>query len=201
MGSAELLKSGLVRPEDVPRFTERIYQEAHHLVSMVNDIIRLSQLDELKEPMPSEDIDLAWLAREVAGSLTEIARERGVSIAVHGEPVHVQSIRRLLWEIVYNLCDNAVKYNRPGGRVDITVSDKDGIVELIVADTGVGIPKEDQSRVFERFYRVDKSHSRDTGGTGLGLSIVKHAVQHLGLTIGLESSLGKGTVFKVRFPS
>lgn len=201
MGSAELLKSGLVRPEDVPRFTKRIYKEARHLIGMVDDIIRLSELDELKGPVPSEDIDLTRLAREAADSLTEIARERGISITVHGEPVHVRSVRRLLWEIVYNLCDNAVKYNQPGGNVNITVSEREGIVEMTVADTGIGIPKEDQSRVFERFYRVDKSHSRDTGGTGLGLSIVKHAAQHLGLTVGLESSPGKGTTVSIRFPS
>jgi two-component system phosphate regulon sensor histidine kinase PhoR len=200
IGSAELLKSGLVKSEDAPRFTERIYNEARHLVNMVDDIIRLSQLDELKGELPKEDIDLTALAGEVAGRLSDIARERGVSIAVRGTSVHVQSVHRLLWEIVYNLCDNAVKYNRTGGAVDITVSDREGSVELTVSDTGIGIPREDQSRVFERFYRVDKSHSRDTGGTGLGLSIVKHAAQYLGLTIRLKSVLGEGTEISVLFP-
>jgi two-component system phosphate regulon sensor histidine kinase PhoR len=200
IGSAELLKSGLVKPEDTPRFTERIYTEARHLVNMVEDIIRLSQLDELKGELPQEDMDLTALAREVADRLSVIAKERCVSVTVHGAPVHVQSVKRLLTEIIYNLCDNAVKYNRSGGSVDITVIETSGIVELTVADTGIGIPREDRNRIFERFYRVDKSHSRDTGGTGLGLSIVKHAAQYLGLSVEIESTLGHGTTFSIRFP-
>jgi two-component system phosphate regulon sensor histidine kinase PhoR len=199
MGSAELMKNGLVKPEDIPRFTQRIYDESHHLVEMIEDIIRLSQLDELREELPKEEIDLTALAGEVAEHLSELARERNVSIRVDGGEVLVMGVRRLIWEIVYNLCDNAVKYNRIGGKVDITVAYGSNGAALTVADTGIGIPKEDQSRVFERFYRVDKSHSRESGGTGLGLSIVKHAAQYLGAAIELNSIVGKGTTVTVRF--
>jgi two-component system phosphate regulon sensor histidine kinase PhoR len=200
MGSAELIANGLVRPEDTRRFMERIYQEARRLVEMVDDIIRLSQLDEMKGEMPWEAVDLTALVREVAEQLSDAARSREVAIQVRGGPARVQGVYRLVWEIVYNLCDNAVKYNRKGGRVDITVKADLAGVELTVADTGIGIPREDQGRVFERFYRVDKSHSRDTGGTGLGLSIVKHAAQHLGAAVSLSSEENKGTVISVRFP-
>ncbi len=158
------------------------------------------ELGAVAVPHGGDVFELTGLAREVAEQLSGAAEESRVGIRVSGGAVHVQSVRRLLWEIVYNLCDNAVKYNRSGGRVDITVSDREGTAELTVSDTGIGIPKEDRNRVFERFYRVDKSHSKSTGGTGLGLSIVKHAAQYLGLTVRLESTLGEGTAISVRFP-
>jgi two-component system phosphate regulon sensor histidine kinase PhoR len=199
MGSAELMKNGLVKQEDILRFTERIYNESHHLVEMIDDIIRLSQLDELKGELPKEEIDLTALAGDVAEHLSDLAGEREVSIQVRGGAVNIMSVRRLVWEIVYNLCDNAIKYNRSGGKIDVTVANDSGGASLIIADTGIGIPKEDQGRVFERFYRVDKSHSRESGGTGLGLSIVKHAAQYLGAALELKSTEGKGTTVTVRF--
>ena len=200
MGSAELLQDGLVRPEDRDRFLGRIRSEAARLVQLVQDVIDLSRLDEGEE-FPREDADLMAMAREVAASLADEAERRKVALTVSGEGGTVRGVRRLLWEIIWNLAENAVKYSRPeGGRADIGVSTlPDGRVRLTVSDDGVGIPPEAQSRVFERFYRVDKSHSRETGGTGLGLSIVKHAAQYHGAEVELESEPGKGTTISVTF--
>ncbi|MGN0985271.1 MAG: ATP-binding protein [Candidatus Enterenecus sp.] len=199
IGSAELLENGLVKEEDVPRFVGHIRQEAARLVTLVEDIIRLSQLDEGDE-MPREDVELLALAGEAAASLEEAARAAGVTIAVEGEETHVSGVRRLLSEVICNLCDNAVKYNVPGGSVTVTVSGDETSAVLSVKDTGIGIPPEHQGRVFERFYRVDKSHSKASGGTGLGLSIVKHAVQYHGGTLELQSQEGRGTTVTVRLP-
>lgn len=201
MGSAELLKNRMVKPADIPGFVDRIYSEACRLVALIDDIIRLSRLDEQDGELPLEDVDLIALAQDVAEQLNEQARERSVTVEVHGADVVYRGVRQLLWEIIYNLCDNAVKYNRRGGRVDITVSAGPEGAAVTVADTGIGIPKEDQGRIFERFYRVDKSHSKEVAGTGLGLSIVKHAAQYLGATIALESAEGRGTTISVKFPS
>ena len=199
MGSAELMENGLVRPEDLPRFTGRIRMEAARLVTLIEDIIRLSQLDEGGE-MPREDVDLLEIANEAAGALCDAAAAKHVRLSVSGGPVMVNGVRRLLYEIVYNLCDNAVKYNIEGGFVEISVANGDSGAILFVKDTGIGIPQEHQSRVFERFYRVDKSHSKTTGGTGLGLSIVKHAIiVHHG-QIRLESAAGHGTTVTVALP-
>ena len=200
MGSAELLQDGLVRPEDRDRFLGRIRSEAARLVQLVQDVIDLSRLDEGEE-FPREDADLRARAREVAASLADEAERRKVALTVSGEGGTVRGVRRLLWEIIWNLAENAVKYSRPeGGRADIGVSTlPDGRVRLTVSDDGVGIPPEAQSRVFERFYRVDKSHSRETGGTGLGLSIVKHAAQYHGAEVELESEPGRGTTISVTF--
>ena len=200
MGSAELLQDGLVRPEDRDRFLGRIRSEAARLVQLVQDVIDLSRLDEGEE-FPREDADLMAMAREVAASLADEAERRKVALTVSGEGGTVRGVRRLLWEIIWNLAENAVKYSRPeGGRADISVNTlPDGRVRLTVSDDGVGIPPEAQSRVFERFYRVDKSHSRETGGTGLGLSIVKHAAQYHGAEVELESEPGKGTTISVTF--
>ena len=200
MGSAELLQDGLVRPEDRDRFLGRIRSEAARLVQLVQDVIDLSRLDEGEE-FPREDADLMAMAREVAASLADEAERRKVALTVSGEGGTVRGVRRLLWEIIWNLAENAVKYSRPeGGRADIGVSTlPDGRVRLTVSDDGVGIPPEAQNRVFERFYRVDKSHSRETGGTGLGLSIVKHAAQYHGAEVELESEPGKGTTISVTF--
>ena len=199
MGSAELIENGLVKQEDMPRFVGHIRTEAARLVTLIEDIIRLSQLDEGGE-LPFEPVDLKKLAEEASASLASAAAEKQVTIRVHGDDRQITTVRRLASEIIYNLCDNAVKYNREGGSVDVTI---DGIAHsavVTVQDTGIGIPPEHQSRVFERFYRVDKSHSRQSGGTGLGLSIVKHAVQYLGGRIELESQPGKGTTMRVHFP-
>ena len=199
IGSAELLENGLVKQEDVPRFIGHIRSEAQRLVTLIGDIIRLSQLDE-GEPMPAEPVELLALAREAAESLQSAAAARNVTITVEGEPVALTGVRRLLYEIVFNLCDNAIKYNTDGGRVQVTVTKENETAAVTVRDTGIGIPPDQQDRVFERFYRVDKSHSKASGGTGLGLSIVKHAVQYHHGTIHLQSEVGKGTEIRVTFP-
>ena len=199
MGSAELIENGLVKQEDMPRFVGHIRTEAARLVTLIEDIIRLSQLDEGGE-LPFEPVDLKKLAEEASASLASAAAEKQVTIRVHGDDRQITTVRRLASEIIYNLCDNAVKYNREGGSVDVTIGGTAHGAVVTVQDTGIGIPPEHQSRVFERFYRVDKSHSRQSGGTGLGLSIVKHAVQYLGGRIELESQPGKGTTMRVHFP-
>ena len=199
IGSAELLENGLVKQEDVPRFIGHIRSEAQRLVTLIGDIIRLSQLDE-GEPMPAEPVELLALAREAAESLQSAAAARNVAITVEGEPVELTGVRRLLYEIVFNLCDNAIKYNTDGGRVQVTVTKENETAAVTVRDTGIGIPPDQQDRVFERFYRVDKSHSKASGGTGLGLSIVKHAVQYHHGAIHLQSEVGKGTEIRVTFP-
>lgn len=200
IGSAELLENGMVKQEDVPRFVGHIRAEAQRLVTLIGDIIRLSQLDE-GEPMPTEPVELLVVAREVAENLRSAAETRNVTVEVTGTPATVSGVRRLLYEIVLNLCDNAIKYNTEGGRVEVEVAQDGGTAAVTVRDTGIGIPPEHQSRVFERFYRVDKSHSKASGGTGLGLSIVKHAVQYHHGVIQLKSEVGKGTEIRVTFPA
>ena len=199
IGSAELLENGMVKQEDVPRFVGHIRAEAQRLVTLIGDIIRLSQLDE-GEPMPTEPVELLAVAQEAAENLQGAAAARDVTVTVEGEPVEIPGVKRLLYEIVYNLCDNAIKYNVAGGSVRLTVARCGTEAAVTVADTGIGIPADQQSRVFERFYRVDKSHSKASGGTGLGLSIVKHAVQYHHGTIHLQSEVGKGTEIRVTFP-
>ncbi len=199
IGSAELIENGFVKPEDMPRFIGHIRREAARLVTLIEDIIRLSQLDEGVD-LPHEDTDIHALAEEAVGTLSESAKAKNVTLEVHGGGTMVYGVRRLLYEIVYNLCDNAIRYNKDGGRVDITTLTDDDGVKLIVKDTGIGIPPEHQGRIFERFYRVDKSHSKQSGGTGLGLSIVKHAAQYHGAEIDLESVPGEGSTFTVKFP-
>ena len=200
IGSAELIENGMVKPDDLPRFVGHIHAEAARLVTLIDDIIRLSQLDE-GDAMPTESVDLLAVSQEAAENLQDAAAVRGVTVGVTGQPAVIPGVRRLIYEIVYNLCDNAIKYNRDGGRVDVTVAaDADGS-SITVADTGIGIAPEHQGRVFERFYRVDKSHSKASGGTGLGLSIVKHAVQYHHGRIELESTPGTGTTIRVVFPN
>jgi len=200
IGSAELIGSGMVKPEDLPRFVGHIHDEASRLVTLIDDIIRLSQLDEGGE-LPTEEVDLLALSRETAESLRPAAEKKHVTLEVSGESAPVMGVRRLLYEIVYNLCDNAIKYNVEGGSVRVETVCGAETVQLTVSDTGIGIAPDQQERVFERFYRVDKSHSKASGGTGLGLSIVKHAVQlHRG-TIALQSEPGKGTCIRVCFPA
>ncbi len=200
IGSAELIENGMVKPDDLPRFVGHIHAEAVRLVTLIDDIIRLSQLDE-GDAMPTEPVDLLAVSQEAAENLRDAAAARGVTVGVTGQPAVIPGVRRLIYEIVYNLCDNAIKYNRDGGRVDVTVAaDADGS-SITVADTGIGIAPEHQGRVFERFYRVDKSHSKASGGTGLGLSIVKHAVQYHHGRIELESTPGTGTTIRVVFPN
>ena len=200
IGSAELIENGMVKPEDLPRFVGHIHAEAARLVTLIDDIIRLSQLDE-GDAMPTEPVDLLAVSQEAAENLHDAAAARNVTVSVTGQPAVLPGVRRLIYEIVYNLCDNAIKYNRDGGRVDVTVAADAGGSSITVADTGIGIAPEHQSRVFERFYRVDKSHSKASGGTGLGLSIVKHAVQYHHGRIELESTPGAGTTIRVVFPN
>lgn len=200
IGSAELIENGMVKPEDLPRFVGHIHAEAARLVTLIDDIIRLSQLDE-GAAMPTEPVDLLAVSQEAAENLHDAAAARGVTVGVTGQPSVLPGVRRLIYEIVYNLCDNAIKYNRDGGRVDVTVAADAGGSSITVADTGIGIAPEHQGRVFERFYRVDKSHSKASGGTGLGLSIVKHAVQYHHGRIELESTPGTGTTIRVVFPN
>ena len=199
IGSAELLENGMVKQEDVPRFVGHIRKEAQRLVTLIGDIIRLSQLDEGDE-MPREAVDLLALSQEAANDLQAAAGQKNVSVSVEGESARVSGVRRLLYEVIYNLCDNAIKYNVEGGSVKVTAGEKDGKAFVSVADTGIGIAPEHQSRIFERFYRVDKSHSKASGGTGLGLSIVKHAVQYHHGTVELKSEEGKGTTISVLLP-
>ena len=196
IGSAELLENGMVKQEDVPRFVGHIRKEAQRLVTLIGDIIRLSQLDEGDE-MPRETVDLLTLSQEAADDLKTAAAEKHIAIAVEGRSETIGGVRRLLYEVIYNLCDNAIKYNVEGGSVTMSVGERDGKVFVSVADTGIGIAPEHQSRIFERFYRVDKSHSKASGGTGLGLSIVKHAVQYHHGTVELQSEEGKGTTIRI----
>jgi len=194
IGSAELLESGMVKTEDTPRFVGHIRKEAARLVNLIEDIIRLSQLDEGVQ-LPAEQVDMLQLAEDVKEILTPSAAEKNVKINVTGNGFAINGVRRMLQEIIYNLCDNAIKYNIPGGSVTIHAENN----RLVVSDTGIGIPAEHKDRIFERFYRVDKSHSKASGGTGLGLSIVKHAVAYHKAEIGLESTPGKGTTITVLF--
>ena len=200
IGSAELIENGMVKPDDLPRFVGHIHAEAARLVTLIDDIIRLSQLDE-GDAMPTEAVDLLAVSQEAAENLHDAAAARDVTLSVTGRPVVMPGVRRLIYEIVYNLCDNAIKYNVDGGRVDIAVASGTDGSSITVADTGIGIAPEHQGRVFERFYRVDKSHSKASGGTGLGLSIVKHAVQYHHGRIELESTPGAGTTIRVVFPN
>ena len=199
-GIAEIIQGGMVKPEDIRDFAGDIYQEARRLIALVEDILRLSQLDEGAESLEREPVELLSLSQEVARRLEATAQGAGVVVEVRGTPVQVQGVRRVLDEMVYNLCENAIKYNRTGGRVTLTVGQGAEGPEVTVADTGIGIPPEDQSRVFERFYRVDKSHSKEIGGTGLGLSIVKHGALLHSAQIYLNSQVGRGTSIRLSFP-
>ncbi len=200
-GCAELLSNGMVKPGDVPEFSHRIYSESQRLISLVEDIIGLSRLDEGAEDMQRTNVDLHKLAETAIDSLSNAAKEAGVTLELCGDGAEVYGIPQLLGTIVYNLCDNAIKYNRRGGSVTVTTENGAGGVTLTVSDTGIGIPKDQQDRIFERFYRVDKSHSKDVGGTGLGLSIVKHAALLHNATVSVDSTPGAGTTFTVFFPS
>lgn len=196
-GYAELIEQGMVRQEDLSGFAGRIRGESARLAALVEDIIHLSELDEMKEDSPKEDTDLLEIAEEARKSLALTAENRGVTLTVQGEPVVIRGIRQVLYEMVRNLMDNGIKYNKEGGSVKVTVGKDRDHAFIRTADNGIGIPDADIERIFERFYRVDKSHSRATGGTGLGLSIVKHAVQLHDGRIVVESKQGKGTIFTI----
>ena len=198
-GYSELMKCGMTRPEDVQPFAQRIYNETQRLIRLVEDIINLSHLDE-GGGYEQTELDLYDTAREVVDSLTDVAAEKQVALTLEGSSQTVRGAGALVRGIIYNLCDNAIKYNRPKGTVTVSVTKEEDGPVLTVADTGIGIPEEEQDRVFERFYRVDKSRSKEVGGTGLGLSIVKHSALVLGAKIDLDSRPGQGTTIRIHFP-
>lgn len=199
-GFAEIIQNGIVKPEDVPKFAGNIFKESQRLISLVNDIIKLSQLDEGIMPYEPEILSLKEIAKEVVARLQEPAKKKSVHLEVEGTDEKIKGVRPVLEEIVYNLCDNGIKYNKENGSVKISIERKPEGVTLSVIDTGIGIPVSSQNRIFERFYRVDKSHSKEIGGTGLGLSIVKHGAAYLGATIKLESIVDVGTSITLLFP-
>jgi len=198
-GISDMLRSGMVKAEDISRFAETIHKESGRMITLVEDTIRLSQLDEDSIPYEKEDVDLYAAAAEILSRLRPAAECRSITLSLAGESHTVYGVRTILWEIVSNLCDNAVKYNRDGGSVSVCVTEEAGRCALIVADTGIGIPREHLDRVCERFYRVDKSHSRAIGGTGLGLSIVKHGAAYLGGEMKITSVPDEGTTVKILF--
>ena len=200
-GIAEIIRNGIVRSEDIPHFAGKIYDESQRLITLIGDIIKLSRLDENQVPMERESVDLLETARDVVQQLASVARKNGVTLVTNGSHGVVNGVRQVLGEMVYNLCENAVKYNRPGGRVWVDVRQAADHVELCVKDTGIGIPAAEQGRIFERFYRVDKSHSKAVGGTGLGLSIVKHGAALHHATIHVDSEPGEGTAITLTFPA
>ena len=194
LSSAQLLQSGLVKQEDIQKFTGYICSETERLLQLISDIIRLSQLDEGGE-YPKENVNLYQVCSQVLQTLIPAADQRNITVELHGDETEITGIRQLAYELIYNLCDNAIRYNKDNGKVVVTVKGR----SVIVQDTGIGIPKEHHARIFERFYRVDKSHSRETGGTGLGLSIAKHAAQRLNAKISLESAPDAGTTVTMSF--
>lgn len=198
-GYAEIMKDGLVRPEDMKTFSERIYNEASRLITLVEDIMKLSKLDEGAVELEKEEVDFYMLTREICSRLAPQAEKRHVRVEVTGEPVHYLGVRQVLDEMLYNMIENAIKYNKEGGLVSVWVGNTLQGIKIIVRDTGIGIPKEEQERIFERFYRVDKSHSKATGGTGLGLSIVKHGALMHGAKIDVDSEVNKGTKMELIF--
>ena len=200
VGYAEIMKNGMVDPKTVPEFAGRIYDESGRLIKLIEDIINLSILDEGDINAQKESISLHEMAEEIAEQLEPSAKEKNISFSVYGDGSRISGVRRIIYEIVYNLMENAVKYNVENGKVKVTVESDDETVSLTVSDTGIGIPAEQQDKVFERFYRVDKSHSKETGGTGLGLSIVKHGALFHHAKVSMKSKLGEGTEITVVFP-
>lgn len=201
-GYAEIISRNMVKKEDIPEFADRIYKEATRMTTLIEDIIKLSRLDEQSDMMPFEAVDLNRVTEEVVDSLQTVARQRKITITVDGDVPTINGVRQIIYEMIYNLCDNAVKYNRDGGSVHILMepSPKEGYsVRWSVWDTGIGVPEEEQERIFERFYRVDKSHSRETGGTGLGLAIVKHGANLHQALLTVDSKLGEGTCIAIEF--
>ena len=199
-GFAEIMQGGLVKNEDIPKFAGRIYKESQRLLQLVEDVIQISQLDEEKTSYVWEPVDVYQVCKNAFESLKEKAKRLNVHLYVCGERMKMEAVRTLLEEAIYNVCDNAIKYNRNDGSVSVFLTQTAQEIQIVVKDTGVGIPKEDQNRVFERFYRVDKSHSKEIGGTGLGLSIVKHAVGALKGSVILRSEEGNGTEICMKFP-
>ena len=200
-GYAELMTNGMVRPDDMQEFSKRIYDEASRMITLVGDIIRLSKLDEGNLQMEKENVDLYHITRETINRLALQAEKKEISIELQGMPTVVLGVRPVLGEMIYNVCENAIKYNKIGGKVSIWVGDTLTGKKVIIRDTGIGIAEADYDRIFERFYRVDKSHSKETGGTGLGLSIVKHGAKLHNAEVLVESKEGEGTTIQFVFPS
>ena len=199
-GYAEIMKDGLVRPEDMQHFSEKIYQEASRLITLVEDIIKLSRLDEERVELEKEEVDLYELSREIISRLAPQAAKNQVRLELTGESVKYTGIRQILDEMIYNITENAIKYNNPGGKVSVWAGNTLQGKKVVVTDNGIGIPEDQIDRIFERFYRVDKSHSKERGGTGLGLSIVKHGVMLHHGEVHVESKLGEGTRIELVFP-
>ena len=199
LGISELLMNGMIKPEDVAGFAKNIHDEASRLIQLVNDIIKLSRLDEGKIIDENEEIDLEEVVRSVTENLYILAKNRDIEIEHKTMPTIITANRTILYEMIYNLCDNAIKYNKENGKIVIEVFKDGSSAVLTVSDTGIGIPTEHLDRIFERFYRVDKSHSKHIGGTGLGLSIVKHAADYIGACVSVESRENVGTKIKVVF--
>ena len=200
-GFAEMMSEGIVTEDKVAEFAKNIYQESQRLIALIDDIIKLSRLDEESVIPQKEKVDLYELSQDVADKLKPVADRNNISIDIKGESTVISGVYQLLFEMLYNLCDNAVKYNYPGGNVSIGISSDQNATRLSVTDTGIGIGKEHQKRVFERFYRVDQSHSREMGGTGLGLSIVKHGALYHNAEVELHSEEGIGTEIVLVFPN
>lgn len=199
-GYAELMQNGMVEAEDLPRVADRIYSESRRMSQLVEDILELSHLESGLEAPAREAVDVYTVAQNAVESLAIQAEQKGITLELTGEQTEIIGVPEQIYTIIYNLCDNAIRYNRPGGSVSVRVGSEDVNAVIEVADTGIGIPKEDYDRIFERFYQVDKSHSREVGGTGLGLSIVKHAVGTHGGSIRVESVENAGSTFTVTLP-
>lgn len=201
MGYAEIIENGIAKPEDIPRFAHDIHTEAARLLALIEDIIKLSRMDEGDLDQEFTEVDLSELCKSVLDNLSEKAKAKNIKVAYSGDSTSVCGIRPILYEMIYNLCDNAIRYNKVNGNVTVKLKNENGKTILSVSDTGIGIAPEHHERIFERFYRVDKSHSKDTGGTGLGLAIVKHAAMIHKAEIALESLEGKGTKITITFPN
>lgn len=200
-GYAEIMKNGIVKPEDMIRFSEKIYKEAGRLIVLVGDIIKISRLDERDVELEKEVVDLYEVGNDVLQRLSDKAMENDVSVSISGSKVMYNGVKQVIDEMIFNLCENAIKYNKKEGNVTLSINRENGEAVITVSDTGIGIPLADIDRVFERFYRVDKSHSKETGGTGLGLSIVKHAAAYHGGRVEMNSILNQGTNVKIFLPN
>lgn len=198
-GYAELISQGIAKPEDIPRFADKIHTESQRLITLVSDIIKLSQLDDRDIAIEIRELELLQICQDVFSRLELAATEKNITMLLQGPALHIKGAEEIVEEMIFNLCDNAIKYNRPGGSVTVTLRQFIDGVELTVSDTGIGIAEEDIPHIFERFYRVDKSHSKEVGGTGLGLSIVKHGARFLGASVSAESRLGEGTTIRILF--
>ena len=199
-GFAEIIRDGLVKPEDIPRFAGKIYDEAGRLITLVGDIIKISQLDEESPTIEKAKLNLDAVCSDVVSSLNQIAEKHSITMTYSGKPAYIFGSEQIVYEMIYNICDNAIKYNKEYGSVDVSLRTEGELAVVSVADTGIGIPQNEIDHVFERFYRVNKSHSKEIGGTGLGLSIVKHAALFHDAKISIESKLGEGTTITAVFP-